>query len=223
MLFLLLQINGKAQSNSFNHNSSPVNYQNNSNNRTTVDNSKRTTNNYNAPIYIIIGQDKFQLDKKLNVLGDTLVKQDRSILIVPYLSAGEDIYASLNDPLNFLGISRLTETFIDSGFRIIAYPEKNMVAKLRIPSNTLDDKSQAIYLSGADICVQLGIIKNSNGDDKSMTVTLTAYDRNDGSFITQKVATSREYSDADYNFILDTFLPDIASTFVTKLKHNTQR
>jgi len=141
-----------------------------------------------------------------------------SVLIIPKVSKGEDIYSLLADANIRIGLSKVTAAFLERGYSIVSFPEKNNVARLKLPRKDISDNDQAIYLSGADICIEVDIIKHSEGDENSVSVILSAYDRNNGLLLSQEEERSNAFRTTDYSLLMDGVIPEAADALITKIK-----
>jgi len=114
-----------------------------------------------------------------------------SIIVVPYTTEGQDIRKILDtDPDIATAITKIKEGFDNKNFNTVDFVAKlkqAMDQKAFSGQNLSDIKSQLINFSGADIYVEVKILKYSNNGLNKVTLLLQAYD----------VSSARSLANAD--------------------------
>lgn len=190
--------------------------------RKTYNTRNTKINNYYGDVFISLSASEMEaLAKKMPVRPASAVQPGNytSVVIIPKIDRGKNIYSTLSDPDIRTGLSKVTSSFINNGFTVLSLPDSNMVAKLKLPEKATNDKAQAIYLSGADVCIEMDLIRNKDGDEHSVTIILSAVDRNNGTLLAQENARSNAFRTSDYGLLMDNVIPDATTELITKLKN----
>jgi hypothetical protein len=180
--------------------------------------NRKTVNIYN----IYYGDPLTDTDKeKLATKKNTSIASrtgNPSVLIIPKISGNTDIYAALNDPQFRQGLTIIRQAFLDEGYQVLPYPEEQEVKKSGLSGRNAHSKSQGIFLSGADICIEVDMIRNHENDENSVTVIMSAFSRESGELIAEKSATSNAFRTTDYGLLLQNVVPDVTQVITEAIK-----
>jgi hypothetical protein len=181
--------------------------------------NKRTVVNNTYNIYYmspLTETDKEQLSSSVIPSGNNASGRP-SILVFPK-SSDPDIYHVLNEPDTRISLTKVRQAFLDQGYNVIPYPNKDAVQQINLQGKKANDKSKGIFLSGADVCVEVDVIKNHDGDESSVTVIMDAYVRKTGSLIAEKSETSNAFRTNDYGLLLESVVPQVTEEIITAIR-----
>lgn len=133
------------------------------------------------------------------------------ILILPKEIAGVNYEETFNDPDVKLALTKVRELL----------ESKNMeVVDVSYPTTPTQTKTQLIKNSGANIYVEVDLVKKSQMEGNGVTLVLSAKSLPSGNSLYYKSNPSGYFRTTDYEILTNRALKDIAEEFVAAIKNN---
>lgn len=146
------------------------------------------------------------------------------IMVIPYTKQGDDIRTILeNDPDARVIITSVKDHFDQRGFTTVDFVSRLKSANTSSVVTTADGaikdvKSDIIAASGADMYVEVEIIKNKDSQGNSVKLILTAYEASTGNSLANKTADSGSWDTSDFSKLATLAMGKIGDDFMTVLQ-----